>query len=154
VDIGSIILFVDEIKEHTVMVLVWDIHVQKNVPYEYHWRKSKKMVMIFQSEKALNFLLEEGEVYTFRARKRKSRRKNDWITNKRGGHKISNVTVEFVTRINRLQALSTYVSRSGFSSLKDWLYEIKRLHPKDVAAQVGIISGYLYHVTLKETKIT
>ena len=110
------------------------------------------MVMIFQSPKAIKYLLEEGEVYTFRARMRKTRRKKDWITDKRGGHKISDVTIEFVTRINRLSALSSFVTRSGFESLIDWLNEIKRLNPNDVAAQADIISGYLYHVTKKETK--
>ena len=111
---------------------------------------NKKMVMLFQSPKALNFLLEEGEVYTFRAHERKSRRKNDWITDKRGGHKISDVTIEFVTVINKLTALSSYVTRSGFRSLTDWFNEIKRLNPNDFVPQINIISGYLYHVTKKE----
>ena len=108
------------------------------------------MVMIFQSQKAFKFLLEEGEVYTFRARMRKSSRKKDWITDKRGGHKISDVTIELVTRINRLSALSSYVTRSGFESLTDWFNEIKRLNQNDFAPQINIISGYLYHVIKKE----
>jgi len=110
------------------------------------------MVMIFQSPKALKHLLEEGEVYSFRIHGRKSRSKDDWITDKRGGHKISNVTIEFVTVINKLTALSSYVTRSGFESLTDWFDEIKRLNPDDVAVQTNIISGYLYHVTKKGDK--
>ena len=108
------------------------------------------MVMIFQSPKALKFLLEEGEVYTFRVHARKSPKKNDWITDKRGGKKISNVIIKLVARINRLSALSSYVTRSGFENLTDWLDEIKRLNPNDFAAQTNMISGYLYHVTKKE----
>ena len=111
-----------------------------------------KMVIIFQSPKALKFLLEKGEVYTFRVHARKSPKKNDWITNKRGGKKISDATIEFATRINRLTALSSYVSRSGFGSLTDWFNEIRRLNPNDFAPQINIISGYLYHVTKKENK--
>ena len=106
--------------------------------------------MIFQSPKALKYLLEEGDVYTFRVHSRKSLKKDDWITDKRGGHKISDATIEFVTVIDRLSGLSSYVSRSGFESLTDWFNEIKRLNPNDIAAQANIISGYLYHVTKKE----
>ena len=110
------------------------------------------MVMIFQSPKALKFLLEEGEVYTFRTHERKSHRKNDWITDKRGGNKIFGATIEFVTIINKLTALSSYVTRSGFESLPDWYNEIKRLNPNDVTVQTNTIFGYLYHVTKKEEK--
>ena len=110
------------------------------------------MVMIFQSPKALKHLLEQGDVHTFRTHERKSCRKNDWITDKRGGKKICNVTIEFVTVINKITALSSYVTRSGFDNLTGWLNEIKRLNPNGIPTQASIISGYLYHVTKKEMK--
>ena len=108
------------------------------------------MVMIFQSPKALKYLLEEGEVYTFRIHERKSLKKRDWIADKRGGKKISGVIIEFVTVISKLTALSSYVTRSGFENLTDWYNEIKRLNPRVV--QTNMIFGYLYHVIKKEEK--
>ena len=106
-----------------------------------------KMVMLFQSPKALKHLLEEGEVYTFRVHRRKSDKKNDWITDKRGGKKICEVIIEFVTIINSLSGLSTYVTRSGFENLTDWSNEIKRFNPSNVVIQANIISGCLYRVS-------
>ena len=51
------------------------------------------MVVIFQSEKARRFLLENGVVFTFRSKRRK-KLGEDWITDRRGGHKIADALVE------------------------------------------------------------
>jgi len=49
--------------------------------------------MIFQSEKARRFLLDNGVVFTFRAKRRKKLRE-DRIADRRDGHKIADVLVE------------------------------------------------------------
>jgi len=108
------------------------------------------MVMIFSSPKALKHLLDKGEVYTFRTHKRKSKKKRDWVTDRRLGKKICDVEIEFVTKINGAIALTPYTEQSGFDSTTDWFCEIKRLNRKDVAIQANIITGYLYHVKKKE----
>jgi len=51
------------------------------------------LVMIFQSEKARRFLLDNGVVFTFRAKRRKKLRE-DRIADRRDGHKIADVLVE------------------------------------------------------------
>ena len=108
--------------------------------------------MIFQSPKALKHLLKTGEVYSFRVHRRKSRRKNDWVTDKRGGKKICDVKVEYRGKVGWVGDLVSRVKESGFNSIEEWVDEIKRLNPKDVAVQADIICGYLYHVKKKEEK--
>lgn len=98
------------------------------------------MVMIFQSEKALRFLLEKGYVYTFRVKPHKDGR--DWITNKRGGRKIADVVIDCWDRVYDLKELKFYVDKSGFASYEEWLKEILRLNgflPKE---------GWLFRVSL------
>ena len=85
------------------------------------------MVMIFKSEKALNYLLSTGRVYTARPRKR--REGKDWITNKYGGKKIADVVVKLVAIVStNYQLLEQFLSESGFSSLEEWLNEVKKLN--------------------------
>jgi hypothetical protein len=83
------------------------------------------MVMIFRSKKALSYLLSYGEVYTFRIRRRKAGR--DWITDKRGGHKIADVFIEEVG-IFTLEQLSQFGDHSGFASVEEWTEEIQKLN--------------------------
>jgi hypothetical protein len=98
------------------------------------------MVMIFQSEEAGRFLLEKGVVFTFRVKRRKKLGK-DWITYKRGRRRIANVLVE--EGKFKSSELSLYVEYSGFSSLQEWIGEIKRLNGGRLPAE-----GWLYKVTL------
>jgi len=83
------------------------------------------MVIIFRSERALSYLLSHGEIYTFRVRRRKAGR--DWITDKRGGHKIADVLIEEVG-IFTLEELSRFADHSGFASVKEWTEEIQKLN--------------------------
>lgn len=106
------------------------------------------MVIIFSSPKALKQLLEKGEVYTLRTHKRKTRRKKDWVTDRRLGKKICDVEVELIAIIKQQSDLIPFVEKSGFEHLWDWVAEIRRLNPKDVAIQADIYAGYLYHVKI------
>ena len=100
------------------------------------------MVIIFQSRKALNFLLENGFVYTFRARQRKTGR--DWVTDRRGGWKLANVYIQLIGSMG-VESLETFEECSGFNSVKEWIDEIKRLN-KGKLPHVG----FLYLVELEE----
>ena len=97
--------------------------------------------MIFQSEKARRFLLENGVVFTFRAKRRKKLGR-DWISDRRGGRKIANVLVEEEGKF-KPQELGLYVEYSGFSTLEEWIEEIRRLNRGKLPAE-----GWLYKIAL------
>jgi len=100
------------------------------------------MVTICKSKKALEFLLTNGFVYTLRKNKKKVGK--DWITDKRGGKKIENVYIDFIKEITEenINELEKYVRYSGFSSVKEWLEEAKRLN--------GDFPYYLNKVSLED----
>jgi len=102
------------------------------------------MVMIFSSDKARSFLLEHGRVYTFRKNRRK-RVGRDWITDRRGGRKIADVTIEEEAPVFHLNTLRKYVGESGFQTVDEWIEEIRRLNGGKLPT-----AGYLYKVTLIE----
>lgn len=90
------------------------------------------MVIIFENEKARKHLLKKGLVYTFRKKKRKQIG-NDWMTNKRGGHKVADVTVKEIgcwsgMFIGLWAILKHFSSDSGFSSVEEWVTVITKLH--------------------------
>lgn len=99
------------------------------------------MVIIFQSEKARSFLLENGFVYTFRVHRRK-RTGRDWMTDKRGGRKIADVFIEEIGCF-RPTGLLPYVEYSGFDSYREWQEEIVALN-----RNVYPNRGWLYKITL------
>jgi len=99
------------------------------------------MVMIFQSEKARSFLLENGFVYTFRVHRRKHTGK-DWMTGKRGGRKIADVFIQEVGCF-RPTWLMPYTEYSGFDSYEEWQTEIVKLNKG-----VYPCKGWLYKVSL------
>jgi len=91
------------------------------------------MVIIFQEEKAREFLLEKGYVVTARARKRKTG--FDWMTDRRGGKKIADVhiiplkTILPRGEIEYLKAiLKDYAPDSGFLDVEEWIKAIIRVH--------------------------
>ncbi len=97
--------------------------------------------MIFASEKAREFLLKNGDVYSFRVKRHNVGR--DWVTDRRGGKKIADIYIVEVGQ-TKPSLLQDFVSRSGFSSLPEWIQEIKKLnkeHKEDV-------EGWLYHVNV------
>ena len=91
------------------------------------------MVIVFSSHKPRRHLLENGQVYTVRIKKKKMKPwylKKDWMTDKRGGKKIADVFVEYWFSIKRDEletVLIHYVKNSGFLTVSEWLQEIKRL---------------------------
>jgi hypothetical protein len=102
------------------------------------------MVIIFQSEKARDFLLFWGWVFTFRTRKRKKLGR-DWMTDRRGGKKIVDVWVLYWAKVHISKLTRQHVKYSGFETKKEWLEEIKRLNH-------GILPevGYVYKVEKRE----
>ncbi len=118
------------------------------------------MVLIFKSQKALNFLLENGEVYTLRPKIRKEGR--DWITNKRGGRKIADAEVKLIgvcATTNRrlvveidtgsIKSLEDYVEKSGFSSVEEWFAEGNKIYKGKIPNRL-----YLYYVKLTNSNQT
>ena len=102
------------------------------------------MVMIFQSEKARRFLLENGVVFTFRAKRRKKLGR-DWITDRRGGRKNSRHPSGGRGKVQASRS-GLYVEYSGFSTLEEWIGEIKKLNGGRLPS-----GGWLYKVTLLST---
>ena len=110
-------------------------------------REVVELVMIFQVEKARRYLLTHGEVYTFRTHKRKKTGR-DWITDKRGGKKICDVTITLVREVKAGTIdLVPFAEKSGFSHAWDWTHEIFKLNPK-----LKAIRGYIYHVEMVKPK--
>lgn len=102
------------------------------------------MVMSFQNQQALNFLLAKGYVFTFRE-KRRTKLGKDWINAKRGLPKVANVNIRFIRKVTNIMDLMPYVENSGFKNLVQWniaITEVTGLHTKEV-------KGFLYRVSLR-----
>ena len=122
----------------------------------YPVRKGRKTVMYFKSKKALNFLLENGHIYTIRWAKIKA--DVVWITSKRGGKKIADAVVAYIGEVvqvvpdnewyvadkaSAIGKLDEFVNESGFNSVEDWLEEVKKLNGGKLPEKM-----YLYYVKL------
>jgi len=116
------------------------------------------MVMIFMSEKALNFLLQNGYVYTFRTKKRKLRNvydapgmsfpcDTDWVTDRRGGKKICDVHIFYIREVVDFKFRESEIKASGFKTRDEWIEEIKKLNRGKLPKK-----GYMYLVTIKNKK--
>ena len=104
------------------------------------------MVMIFKSDKARNFLLENGAVFTYRVHRRK-KVGNDWITDEYRKPKIADAFIKEEGQFTPY-GLWIFVEFSGFSSLKEWVEEIKKLNKGKIPAK-----GWLYKVILRPKKL-
>ncbi len=80
-------------------------------------------VIYFNSEKALNFLVRNGVIYTLRANPRRTERA--WICS--NGRKVGIAVVEYVkkVKISNVNELERYVSLSEFNSVREWVEEVK-----------------------------
>jgi len=112
-------------------------------------------MMLFKSEKALSFLLENGEVYTLRPRRRKEGK--DWI--KVGRVKLADIEVRLIGEVflgwygyfwvrpvenrNTIMPLGQFVQKSGFRTVGEWLEEVKRLNGGKIPDKL-----FLYYVKL------
>lgn len=85
--------------------------------------------MIFKSERAREFLLENGWVFTFRARPKELG--PVWITDGRGRKRIANGRVVWRRKIH-IMHLDTFLEGSGFNSVDEWLSEIRRLNGGEI----------------------
>jgi hypothetical protein len=85
--------------------------------------------IIFSNEQARSQLLEEGEVYTFRANKRTTG--ETWARASRTGPKIADVVVEEVCAIpapRPADLQDEWAAKSGFGSRSAWWEAIEELH--------------------------
>lgn len=100
-----------------------------------------KNVMIFKCDRARNFLLIRGYVFTFRERQRKSTGRG-WINDGWARPKIADV---FISEIGGLHwsHLELYAPYSGFESFEEWLAAIKELNRGYIPSK-----GWLYLVQL------
>jgi len=112
--------------------------------------------MSFQSEKAREFLLKNGFVFTFRTKKKEIG--PIWINEGRGKPKIANARIVWELEVDGSEidpredlktelllklALEPYVSGSGFEDGEEWVNEIRRLNTKLPR------SGWIYLVLLE-----
>jgi len=119
----------------------------------------RKTVIYFKSKKALDYLLKNGEVYTIRLRKRSEGLA--YVKTHRKGRKIMDVVVRYVGEVMLLQKLGwsvvgevyiigkleDFVNKSGFSSVDEWLEEVKRLNKGKLPDEI-----FLYHVIEESRK--
>lgn len=106
------------------------------------------MVIIFSSERAREYLLEYGHVYTFRLNQRVMLG-NDWMTDKRKGKKIADVHITEQGRY-AFKELRNYVSQSGFKTLKGWIDETVILNWRPGGYGINEETlGWLYLVNLR-----
>lgn len=100
--------------------------------------------IIFGNDDAREYLLENGEVYTFRVDDRTTG--ETWMRASRTGEKIADVVVNLVCSIpapERKDLKVEWGRRSGFGGRRSWWRAIEEIHGQP---QVG----YVYHVTLLE----
>jgi len=98
--------------------------------------------IIFGNDDAREYLLENGEVYTFRSDERTTG--DSWMRASRTGEKIADLVVDLVCHIPAPECKDLKVEwgrRSGFGGRRSWWHAIEEIHGKP---QVG----YVYHVTL------
>lgn len=105
------------------------------------------MVISFSVKEARDQLMNEGEVYTFRWKKRIQTGKN-WATAKRGTKKIADVFISEARLIETVSDLDPYVSKSGFKTRKEWLDVIMKMKKR-----ANDWTGYLYKVTLNSQQL-
>ena len=101
------------------------------------------MVISFSVKEARDQLLNKGEVYTFRWKKRKATGKN-WANGGRGTKKIADVFIDEPRLIETVSDLDLYVSKSGFKERKEWFYVIMSM---GLNYKIHGFIGYLYKVS-------
>ena len=100
------------------------------------------MVISFSHEIPWQQLVENGEVVTFRKRRRKNPNCQTWCNRGRGQTKEFDVKIREIGEVEPdEETLSQYTDQSGFSSTESWIDAIQQLNG-DVPE-----SGWLYVVT-------
>ncbi len=96
----------------------------------------------------MEYLMSEGEVYTFRLRRR-LQTGNTWMNDRRGGLKIADVDVRELGEY-RVWDLRPFVDKSSFATLAAWYMAIVNLHGSRVVSMNT--RGWLYKVMLVRTR--
>ena len=110
------------------------------------------MVISFSVREAREQLLNLGEVYTFRWRRRSffEKEKGDvestWANAKRGGKRIDYVDIEEVGEFSCDDSLLPYSNKSGFDKIWKWQNKIM-----NIGMPVLNSKGWLYKATLKRS---
>ena len=102
------------------------------------------MVISFSNEGVLKYLLSEGEVYTFRLRRRLQTGKT-WMNDRRGGSKIADVDIREMGEY-RVWDLRPFLDKSSFTTLAAWFMAIRDLKGSRVVSMNT--RGWLYEVKL------
>ena len=100
------------------------------------------MVMSFNSERAREYLLQNGEIYTFRKNRRR-RIGKDWANENRGGKAFADIFIQEIGEMNIYKDLRPFFKHSGFSTVTEWVQEIKNLNNGH-----DLSKGWLYKVKL------
>jgi len=120
------------------------------------------MVISFSSEKARNYLLEKGRIFTFRKNRRKQFIKleekrgkayveaikpalRDWFNEGRTKPKIKDIFIWEVGKF-KPEELKPWVPWSSFSTLGEWHKELIDLNDWDGYWEMEINGGWLYMV--------
>ena len=87
------------------------------------------MVISFSHEIPWRQIVEDGEVVTFRKRRRKNPNCQTWCNRGRGQTKEFDVRIREIGEVEPTpETLSQYVDRSGFDSTNDWVDAIQQLN--------------------------
>jgi hypothetical protein len=98
--------------------------------------------MYFKSEKAREYLVNHGMVYTIR--RHRYHVGKDYMSLGRGKPKIADIYIEEVgPMFDGIDTLKAYVDQSGFETPGDWLSELFSLHRSDSQRPF-----YMYRVRL------
>ena len=96
----------------------------------------------------MEYLMSEGEVYTFRL-PRRLKTGNTWMNDRRGGSKIADVDVREVGEF-RVKDLRPFLDKSSFKTLAAWWNVIQIRSGSRVVTMDT--RGWLYKVKLVHTR--
>jgi len=102
------------------------------------------LVISFFDKGVLEYFMKEGEVYTFRLRRRLQTGKT-WMNDRRGGPKIADVDIIELGEY-RVWDLRPFLDKSSFTTLAAWFMAIRELQGSMIVSMNT--RGWLYDVRL------
>ena len=102
------------------------------------------LVISFSHRGAMEYLMSEGEIYTFRLYRRSQTGKT-WMNDIRGGSKVADVDVKEVGEF-QVRDLRPFLDKSSFKTLAAWWNAIQTLSGSRVVTMNT--RGWLYKVML------
>jgi len=106
------------------------------------------LVISFLNEGVLEYFMKEGEVYTFRLRRR-LQTGITWMNDRRGGLKIADVDIREMGEY-RVWDLRPFLDKSSFRTLAAWFIAIRELQGSRIVSMNT--RGWLYKVMLVNFK--